>query len=304
MDSTKHINEETRAIYHKQHSRVVNSETTMKRFLNMIQEEYFGLPEGFFAKANLLDAGCGDTAKLLVRFHQFGCEDLTGIDLGTDFIPVAKANLTRHNIPNEHVHLISASIDALPFEDESFDFVCCHGVLIHLANFDQVKRAFSELARVTRRGGYLYTVYGLYGGLFEAVYPAIREYYHNNSEFRALIDDITTDNFRKLLEFVNRELESRGDGGFDPYSLSSLFDEDFCVTLQNLIQAPVRLQISPEFIEQKYSEHGFASLRRLKRYVHRTNIRKFFAPLHFHSGHPVSRILYGSGNLEYIAQKK
>lgn len=304
METTKAINEATRAIYHKQHSRIVDSDAAMKRFLNMIQEDYFGLPDGYFKTAKLLDAGCGDTAKFLIRMHDFGCRDLTGIDLGTDFIPVAQTSLERHGVPKDQVRLLSASVDDLPFEDESFDFVCCHGVLIHLADFDQIERAFSELARVTRRGGYLYTVYGLYGGLLEAVYPAVREYYRENEAFRTLIDNLSSEDFRAELAFVNQELVARGDGGLDVAALAALFDVDFCVTLQNLIQAPVRNRISPEYVQAHYAQHGFDDLRQLKRYVHRANIRKFFAPLHYHRDHPLSEILYGSGNLEYIARKK
>lgn len=304
MSSTEKINEETRAIYHRQHSRVVNDPVAMRRFLNMIQEEYFGLENGFFKTAKILDAGCGDTAKLLIRFSQFGCKDLTGIDLGTDFIPIAEKNLKNHNVPATDFKLISASVDKLPFEDQSFDFVCCHGVLLHLADFSQIERAFSELARVTKKGGYLYTVYGLYGGLLEAIYPAIREYYRNNSEFREFIDNVSPENFKSILTFMNQGLVNQGDKGFNIDDLVPLFDVDFCVTMQNIIQAPVRNQISPQYVEEKYSQHGFEKPRQLKRYVHRENIRKFFAPLHFDRENLVSKILYGSGNLEFIARKK
>ena len=44
----------------------------------------------FFTKAKVLDAGCGDTAKLLFRFSQFGCKNLTSINLGTVFISIAE----------------------------------------------------------------------------------------------------------------------------------------------------------------------------------------------------------------------
>lgn len=299
------INEATRQVYHLQHTRVANDEVAMQRFLNMIQEAYFGLPEHYFQGKRVLDAGCGDTAKLLIRFSQFGATDLVGLDLGMDFIPVARASLERHGVPPEHVELVSGSVDALPFADEEFDFVCCHGVLLHLADFDQVKRAFSELARVTKRGGHLYTVYGLYGGLFEAVYPAIRAYYQENEEFRHFIDKIDPNDFTSIARYIASESRRHGNElGFDLEVLSNLLDVDLCVTLQNIIQAPVRLPISPEFVADQYALHGFSELRRLKRFVHRKNVRKVFAPLHYAHEHPLSRILYGSGNLEYIAQKR
>lgn len=299
------INEATRKVYHDQHTRVANDSVAMARFLNMVQESYFGLPENFFRNRRVLDAGCGDTAKLLIRFSQFGATDLVGLDLGTDFIPVARQSLKRHGVAEECVRLVSGSVDALPFDDGEFDFVCCHGVLLHLANMEQVENAFSELARVTKKGGWLYTVYGLHGGLFEAIYPVIRTYYREHEDFRNLIDNISPENFRELAEFVSKESAANGIPlDIDIDAVSKMLDIDLCVTLQNIIQAPVRLPISEAFVLNEYSRHGFAPPRRLQRFVQRQNIRKFFAPLHYEHEHPVSKMLYGSGNLEFIARKQ
>lgn len=298
------VNEQTRAIYHLQHQRIVNDEKAMARFLNMVQEPYFGLEDGYFIGKKILDAGCGDTAKLLIRFHQFGASDLTGLDLGEDFIPVAQCNLLRHGVPEASVKLISGSVDDLPLSDGEFDFVCCHGVLLHLADLDQAGRAFDELARVTRPGGYLYTVYGLHGGLLEAIYPVIRAYYREHEEFRTLIDHLTPGDFHRLIDYVAETLREAQGGTTDSSDLKNLIDTDLCVTIQNIVQAPVRLQISPEWINHAYGSHGFEVPRPLKRYVTRQNIRKYFAPLHYDRKHPIAKLLYGSGNLEYIARKK
>jgi hypothetical protein len=85
--------------------------------------------------------------------------------------------------------------------------------------------------------------------------------------------------------------------------MKDLLDEDLCVFIQNFTQAPVRLAIDEKFIRTHYSKHGFAVPNKLKRYVKRENIRKFFAPLHFDSENAISKLLYGSGNLEFLAQK-
>ena len=82
-----------------------------------------------------------------------------------------------------------------------------------------------------------------------------------------------------------------------------LFDEDYCVMIQNIIQAPVRLPIEEKYILNLYSKYGLKKPKRLKRFVKRSNIRKFFAPLHYHRDTEISKILYGSGNLEFISQK-
>ena len=176
--------------------------------------------------------------------------------------------------------------------------------ILHLASMEQVKTAFTELARVTKKGGWLYTVYGLHGGLFEAVYPAIRAYYRDNPEFKNLIDNISPQNFDDIFTFIKTYSENNGiTVQLDRDVLKKLFDIDLCVTIQNIVQAPVRLPISEEFILDQYSCNSFSAPRRLKRFVRRSNIRKYFAPLHFMQSYPISRILYGSGNLEFIAQK-
>lgn len=299
----KAINDATRDVYHQQHGRLVNDEKAMTRFLNMIQENYFGLEPGYFHGKRILDAGCGDTAKLLIRFHQFGSTDLTGLDLGEAFIPIARRTLERYGVSRKHARLVPGSVDALPFADGAFDLVSCHGVLVHLADFEQVEKAFAELARVTKPGGYLYTVYGLHGGLFEALYPAIRGYYRRDADFKAWVDTISPESFSELFDFMEGQAEAQGAEPLRLHELKELFDVDLCVSIQNIIQAPVRLSISPEFVEAHYVQYGFEAARRLQRYVHRKNIRKFFAPLHFARQHPVARFLYGSGNLEYIAHK-
>ena len=45
----------------------------------------------------------------------------------------------------------SVKIKLLSQKDEEFDFVICHGVLIHLSNIQDVKQAIKELCRVTKK---------------------------------------------------------------------------------------------------------------------------------------------------------
>lgn len=298
------INDLTREIYHKQHLRLSEDDRSMKRFLNMIQEEYFGLGQGYFKNKKILDAGCGDTVKLIIRLSQFGSTDLTGLDLGEEFKEQARLNLIKNKVDLNTVTLVGGSIDSLPFDDGEFDFVCCHGVLLHLANFAQVEKAFSELARVTKSGGYLYTVYGQHGGLMEAIFPAIREHYKNNNKFRSFIDNISPNNFSDAMKLIYQVSgENKHDIKEYVENIEDYFDVDFCVLVQNIIQAPTRLSISPDFVKNQYQINKLESPTRLKRFVRRENIRKFFAPLHYERDSELSKILYGDGNLEYIAKK-
>jgi ubiquinone/menaquinone biosynthesis C-methylase UbiE len=78
----------------------------------------------------------------------------TGRVVGVDFTDAQIAKATslgeRHGIAN--VEFVSASIDQLPFEDDSFDVVVSNGVI----NLSPVKDlVFAEAARVVRPGGRL-----------------------------------------------------------------------------------------------------------------------------------------------------
>lgn len=291
-------------MYHSQHERLANDEKAMNRFINMFSTEYFGLEKNYFKNKQILDAGCGDTANLMIGLHRLGCTNLHGFDLGTEFIPVASRTLEKFGVSTFEYKLKSGSILEIPYEDEYFDFVACHGVLLHLNNFEEVKIAFNELARVTKPGGYLYTYFGGTGGLWEdALNPAIRNYYRVNPDFSKLIDNITPKDFSDIFEFIsNKMLEHTGEK-INLEFLNNFFDTDFCVTIQNVIQAPVRLRIEEDFIKEQYNFCDFTEVRKLNRYVTRSNIRKFLAPLHYEKNHPISKILYGTGQSEFISKK-
>lgn len=295
----------TRKVYHLQHERLADDEIAMNRFIGMFSTEYFGLEKSYFKNKQILDAGCGDTANLMIGLHRLGCINLHGFDLGTEFIPVASRTLKKFGVPSSEYKLKSGSVLKIPYEDECFDFVACHGVLLHLNDLEEVKIAFKELARVTKRGGYLYTYFGATGGLWEdALNPAIRHYYRTNPVFSKFIDNISPKDFSDICEFIsNKMLEHTGEK-INLKFLNDLFDTDLCVTIQNVIQAPVRLRIEEDFIKDQYKLYDFTDFRKLNRYVKRRNIRKFLAPLHFEKNHPISKILYGTGQSEFMAKKK
>lgn len=97
----------------------------------------------------VLDLGSGSGTDVFCAAQQVGTE---GSVIGVDFTPeqVRKATRLRDEAGIAQVEFIAASIDELPFEDESFDAVISNGVI----NLSPVKgRVFSEAARVLRRGG-------------------------------------------------------------------------------------------------------------------------------------------------------
>lgn len=92
-----------------------------------------------------LDAGCGKG-----RFSYFTAplvSHLVALD-GSDAVTAAARNL--QEFPN--VSLAKGDVRILPFDNQSFDFVCCLGVLHHLT---EPRRGFEELVRVLAPRGHL-----------------------------------------------------------------------------------------------------------------------------------------------------
>ena len=93
----------------------------------------------------VLDAGCG-----MGRFAEIAAEagaEVHAVDL-SEAVFAARENL-RHR-PN--VHIYRADIMALPFRQETFDFIYSIGVLHHTPN---TRRAFEALIPLLRPGGHI-----------------------------------------------------------------------------------------------------------------------------------------------------
>jgi SAM-dependent methyltransferase len=99
----------------------------------------------------VLDLGCGSGTDVFCAAVQVGpAGRVTGVDFTHE--QLAKAERLRDRDGFEQVNLVEASIDALPFDDATFDVVISNGVI----NLSVVKsRVFSEAARVLRPGGRL-----------------------------------------------------------------------------------------------------------------------------------------------------
>jgi ubiquinone/menaquinone biosynthesis C-methylase UbiE len=94
----------------------------------------------------LLDVGCG-TGYLLKEADRRGLTT-TGVDISDEAVRIARSVSPRSRIER-------AVGETLPFEDSSFDYVCCIGVLEHLSDLD---RGVREFTRVTKQGGKLCVV--------------------------------------------------------------------------------------------------------------------------------------------------
>lgn len=300
------LHEKTRKIYEKQHQRIAGDDTVFNRISGSYSAEKLHVDAKWFAGKTALDAGCGNFGALIVRLAELGCEKIHACDIGTDWIPKLAEHLKNKGVHQSQFELKAGNVVDLPYEDESFDFVAINGVLVHLEGMDEIERGFAEGVRVCKTGGYYFTSWGPSGGLVQGrIMPAARQHYRGDEWFKSLIDNISPALIHGVIDKICADSEKYGGEKLDGAFLKSLFGEDFCVFLQNFIQAPQwwTNECTPDYVEGLYKKYGFVKIERLNEFVKRTDIRKFFAPLHYDRDHPVSKALYGSGYVKYIATK-
>jgi ubiquinone/menaquinone biosynthesis C-methylase UbiE len=90
---------------------------------------------------DVLEVGCG-TGLVLSRIANFA-RSAKGVDLSPGMLERAH---------ERGLDVREGSVTELPFDSESFDVTCSFKVLAHVREID---RALSEMARVTRRGGWI-----------------------------------------------------------------------------------------------------------------------------------------------------
>ena len=95
---------------------------------------------------SLLDAGCGTGGMLKAVRQKFPAANLTGVDQSTHALELTAARETG-------AKLLPASVQELPFPDNSFDFVLSLDVLSAIGLDDSL--AAHEMHRVLRPGGRL-----------------------------------------------------------------------------------------------------------------------------------------------------
>ena len=109
------------------------------------------------SELTLLDAGCGTGNYSQALISSVG--RIEAVDLNPGMIAQAERKL-RSEIDAGRIAFQEASIDSLPFEDQSFDAVVINQVIHHLEEegdpgFPRHERVFNEFQRVLKPGGML-----------------------------------------------------------------------------------------------------------------------------------------------------
>lgn len=91
-----------------------------------------------------IDVGCGG-GRLSIAMARLGAAEVIGCDISEEGLQDAR----RRAKDLLNIRFERASVLELPFEDESFDFVLCNGVLHHTPD---PARGFKEITRILKRG--------------------------------------------------------------------------------------------------------------------------------------------------------
>ena len=115
-------------------------------------DQYFDQhPLPVFENARILDAGCGTGTLTLALLRKLKVPvKLTAVDLSASVMATAMKYVNKANTKGQDVRFAQGNVLALPFADETFDFVVTSGVLEYVP----LEEGFTELARIITRGGY------------------------------------------------------------------------------------------------------------------------------------------------------
>lgn len=294
---------ETSDVFYNVHMEQMKDKNVVDRFKSLISTEYFGVPKDYFKGKTVLDIGCGCHATASYMFLELGAKNVISADLGTKWMNQAKQRLSKFT---EKSILKSENVLNLTFEDNTFDFVHCAGVLHHTTD---PKKGFQELTRVTKSGGMTFvSIMANEKGIIYQCINYLRTRYNTDAEFKELVDNLDIHQIDNSIDCLLEEKEKfEGCTEEEKKFIKSLFNSDLLCTFKDRIQAPTysNFDFSNEQIKTWFVEQGYTNIVRLTRYVKGfENVRKYLSPLYYHYDNPLSKLFFGEGYIQMIGVKK
>lgn len=212
------------------------------------------LPFSLIEDKTILDLGCG-SGRYTYALKKLGAKRVVGVDIDIEF---AKETLKDYDI-----EFHKSSVDKIPTEDSTFDFVFCNGVLHHTNNL--VYQGISEISRVLKPNG-LAWIY---------LYGTESKYWEYCDEIRERLKSFPVEKFDRILQ--------------DNLPADKKF------TLLDLFYSP-RLYYSKEEYIKMFNENNLGLVRILER-----GSNKDFPELIYNN--PKLKGFYGDGELRFIVKK-
>ena len=127
----------------------VDDNDIARRVLAWIPDDFTG---------NMLDVPVGTAVFTAAKYKQMTKADITCLDYSTDMLERAEQRLRDAGITN--VKTMQGNVGALPFENDTFDFVLCMNGL-HV--FPDKEKAYAEILRTLKPGGELLACFYIAG---------------------------------------------------------------------------------------------------------------------------------------------
>lgn len=294
------VEKTTRKIFHKIHQMQGDNQEIYYRLATLLSTEFLEVEPDFFNQKVCLDAGCGSNANATFNMLSMGAKKVFAFDLDDSIQETARKCLKQFEGRYE---LSQGSVLNIQFSDESFDFTHCAGVLHHTSD---VFKGLQELTRVTKKGGLLYfDIYGQ-GGVIRDMTTLLRKKYAEEPEFKRLVDQMKSEDLKNIVRWLFSAMSEKNDSlaqKIPDAFLDELLDQDLVLTIQDRLQAPVYLENSEKELVDWLKANGFTKIERLTKYPRFKNVRRFLSPIYDQYKHPVSRFLYGSGQIQIKAIK-
>jgi ubiquinone/menaquinone biosynthesis C-methylase UbiE len=298
---TDNFEKKTRQVFHEIQTAILDDKSQKQRTLLTSSPVYMGVEPSFFEGKACLEAGCGSIAPGTQSMLAAGARMVKAVDLDESIFEIAPKYLAQFDGRYE---LITGSVMALPFPDQTFDFSLCCAVLHHTSD---PLRGLREVCRVTKSGGSIFVNTQGTGGLMKAITRAAHDLYLGDENFRDYIDGLTAEKMHDVLRWIGHEMLANNDKAGSAILADSiafnLLDQDLVLTIFDRVKAPAYNDITEADFLAVLDEFGFVRRRRINHYHQFENIRRFLAPM-YHAPHaPLAKMMYGEGMLEYFATR-
>ena len=221
------------------------------------------------ASKTALDCGCGG-GRYTVALQKLGFKHVIGIDYSDMNIQTARARADAKNMRN--IEYILGDVHNLPFEDHTFDFVFCNGVLHHSRS---IAKDIEELARVMKPGaeGWLYLI-NKPGGI----------HWDTVELLRRIMRPVSQEYARKTLRLLG-------------------IPENRVFRILDHIMVPINTRSTAEEIEAMFLANNICNFRRLERGTDFDMIEKIWQLRNNQSDDPELLWKYGCGEHRYFFSK-
>lgn len=291
----KKISFYTRKLYNKIHSEQAKNIFIQKKLISIFNNTKKILPNKIFKNKICCDLGCGNNGINGIGMLEEGAKKVFFVDYDSSVNKSLKKNLNKYSGKYE---IINSDIHKKIFPDEHLDFVFCQGVIHHVARDKIVlKNIFQSMKK---DGKILLDAQGEGGLVTKFVNDVLRPEFKKNAILRKIIDDLINNktNYKQIFTYgLNNEEKKLFN------KVLKYFDYDFLLTVLDRIKTPKYKTYNENKLKQKLASIGFSKIRRIKRDLHFFNIRKIFCKVYKEYDHPLSRILYGEGNIILFASK-